>query len=76
MKYTQALNSKNKTKTNQHYYSKAKPTTTDTLYRRMKFLPPPTPNTHVAKYSGFATLEAYLDNTKQQIADNLPALYH
>ena len=76
MKYTQALNSKNKTKTNQQYHNTTKPTTTDSLYRRMKFLPPPTRNSHIAKYSGSAALETYLDNTKQQIADNLSALCH
>ena len=42
----------------------------------MKFLPPPTQDTHISHYSGSATLETYIDNTKQQIADKLSALCH
>ena len=49
-------------------------TTTSILYRPMKFLPTTTPDTVVTRYSGFATLENYLDNTKQNIADMLPTI--
>ena len=37
----------------------------------MDFLPPPNPETYVSQYSSFATLENYIDNAKQRIADNL-----
>ena len=47
------------------------PTLTSKIYRPMKFLPPTAPDTAVTRYSGFARLENYLDNTKQTIADNL-----
>ena len=47
------------------------PSTTATIYRRMKFLPPMNPDTVVTRYSGFSQLETYIDNTKQSIVDNL-----
>ena len=46
-------------------------TVTATLHRPMKFIPPATPDTAVTHYSGFATLEKYIDNTKQSIAEKL-----
>ena len=52
------------------------PTLTSKLYRPMKFLPPTAPDTAVTRYSGFARLENYLDNTKQTIADNLSIICH
>ena len=42
----------------------------------MKFLPPTAPDTAVTRYSGFALLANYLDNTKQTIADNLSIICH
>lgn len=47
------------------------PSTTATVYRRMKFLPPMNPDTVITRYSGFNQLETYIDNTKQSIVDNL-----
>ena len=41
----------------------------------MKFLPPANPGTPVQQYSGHTLLDDYIDNTKQLIADKLPALY-
>ena len=52
------------------------PTLTSKIYRPMKFLPPTAPDTAVTRYSGFARLENYLDNTKQTIADNLSIICH
>ena len=49
-------------------------TTTAMLYRPMKFMPPITPDTAVTRYSGFASLEKYIDDTKQSIADKLPSI--
>ena len=40
----------------------------------MNFLPTPNPETYVSQYSGFSTLENYIDNAKQRIADNLQQL--
>ena len=42
----------------------------------MKFLPLSTPDTEVTRYSGFPTLETYIDNAKQNVADNLHLLCH
>ena len=49
-------------------------TTTAMLYRPMKFMPPITPDTAVTRYSGFASLKKYIDDTKQSIADKLPSI--
>ena len=40
----------------------------------MKFLPSTRVETPVQNLSGFSKLEAYIDNTKQNVADNLPQL--
>ena len=55
----------------QHHHT-PKPTETSHLYRRMKFLPAPTIESPQQRYTGIAHLERYIDDTKQQIADNLP----
>ena len=60
--------------TKQKHQPPPQQTTTSLLYRQMKFLPPPKPETYITQYSGFSGLENYIDNTKQNIADNLPAL--
>ena len=52
------------------------PTTTTTIYRQMKFLPPTKPDTVVTRYSGFGQLETYIDNTKQNMVDNLEKIAH
>ena len=44
------------------------------LYRPMKFLPKPKVETPLERFTGVGTLEAYIDNTKQMLADNLPTL--
>ena len=51
-------------------------TTTATIYRQMKFLPPTKPDTVVTRFSGFGQLENYIDNTKQNIVDNLDKIAH
>ena len=47
------------------------PTSTATIHRQMKFLPPTNPDTVVTRYSGLSKVENYIDNTKQSIVDNL-----
>ena len=58
----------------QHHHT-PKPTETSHLYRRMKFLPAPNLESPQQHYTGIAHLERYIDDTKQQIADNLPMQY-
>lgn len=36
----------------------------------------PKPQSDIIRYFGHATLENYIENTKQRIADNLSRLYH
>ena len=57
----------------QHQYSQ-KPTTTSYLYRSMKFLHKPKPETQLERYTDVGQLENYIERTKQQIADSLNAL--
>ena len=71
LKYTRARYTKRKQPHKRHT---SQPTATPFLYRPMRFLPPPKPETDVTRYSGFTSLESYIDNTKQQIADNLSQL--
>ena len=56
----------------QHQNSQ-KPTTTSYLYRSMKFLPKPKPETQLERYTDVGQLENYIERTKQQIADSLNA---
>ena len=67
LKYSRAQYTNKKRKTT----SSVSPTTTATVYRKMKFLPQTHPDTVVTRYSGFSRLENYIDNTKQSIVDNL-----
>ena len=70
LKYTKQRYTKQKHKQKQKHNT-LQPTTTSFLYRRMNFLPLLNPETYVSQYSGFSTLENYIDNAKQRIADNL-----
>ena len=57
----------------QHQHSQ-KTTTISYLYRSMKFLPKPKPETQLERYTDVGQLENYIERTKQQIADSLNAL--
>ena len=51
-----------------------RPTMTSHLYRHMKFLPKPTTETPLERYTGVGKLETYIEHTKQEIANNLPTI--
>ena len=54
----------------QHHKS-LNPTTTSNVYRKIKFLPPPTIESPQARYTGIAHLEKYIDDSKDLLATNL-----
>ena len=47
------------------------PTSTATIHRQMKILPPTNPDTVVTRYLGLSKVENYINNTKQSIVNNL-----
>ena len=51
-----------------------KPTITANIYRPMKFLPPPVIESPQQRYSGIGSLEKYMDDTKELVANNLPSV--
>ena len=59
---------------NNNYNPSVPPTMTSHLYRQMTFLPPQVQQTRITNYSGYTTLETYIDNTKQQVAEQLHQL--
>ena len=59
---------------NSNYNPPLPPTITSHLYRQMTFLPPQIPATYTINYSSYTTLETYIDNTKQQLAEQLHQL--
>ena len=73
LKYTRSRYTK---RTLQPRQTALSPTTTQLIYRPMRFLPLHKPQTDVTRYSGFATLERYIDDTKQRIVDNLSQVCH
>ena len=56
------------------YHIAINPTTTSKVYRTMKFLPPPSIETPQEYYTGIASLENYIDNTKELVANNLSTI--
>ena len=70
LKYMRAKHTKQK----QHYNAPPQ-TTTSFIYRRMKFLPPIKAETPVQRYTGVQHLEQYIEDTKQELANNLPTIY-
>ena len=73
LKYTRSHYTK---RTLQPRQTALSPTTTQLIYRPMRFLPLHKPQTVVTRYSGFSTLERYIDDTKQRIVDNLSQVCH
>ena len=61
------------TRQRQHHKT-INPTTTSEVYRGLKFLLPPNIESPQQRYTGIAHLEKYIDDTKQQVADNLSTI--
>ena len=55
---------------------KQTPTITSHLYRNIKFLPTTKVETPLQRYTGVAKLENYIEDTKQNLADNLSSLFN
>lgn len=54
------------------HHTPPKPSTTANIYRPMKFLPPPVIESPQQRYTGIASLEKHIDDTKELVANNLP----